>query len=252
MKSYTYLGKSNQITQKTVGELTYIEKHYEEKLVQYDVCWPLSRRDAELLSYQLFSKLAKDNCFVRIPHIYADYSSSQTLAIEEINAPTLTHLITTQADAAVPSVTSFTALLTLLHSLSQLRATDFSKSELALFEKQKEIAACMYHNKHRDAISVINDATWHFCLGDVSLNNLIFDGEFLYPIDFECAHPGYLGYDIGQLLGMADAYANLSQNARALRDNLFFAYASVSINTKHRSQIDVWRSRFFAYYQNSL
>lgn len=69
----------------------------------------------------------------------------------------------------------------------------------------------MYHNKLKDQVCPLTKPPWYFCLGDVSLNNILFDGKQFTLLDFECAHMGYLGFLI-QMSYQKSLYGQIDLN----------------------------------------
>ncbi|MDO4478838.1 MAG: phosphotransferase [Lachnospiraceae bacterium] len=208
--------------------------------------WPVSRADVEAFVLNKTEALADGNPHFHQPHVIDFDKTQHTLTLTYIPAEPLSVLCCEKAPAntgvGLPSVHQLTELLRFLHRINHLPYDSFSADEKRLLDQQLEIVQCMYHNKMKDICRPLTGAPWYFCLGDVSLNNILFDGDCFTLLDFECAHMGYAGYDIGQLLGMARVSDSL------LAERLIQALKTAVPDEAERALILIWADRFEQYY----
>ena len=255
-------GKSNTIQIIEKSGQKRIQKSFSEKLRMYDVFWPVSRFEVECFTHKLVAQLTKDNGSFHQPAIISCDNQKKMVTFEYIDAKPLMSFfeslktISTNASADAlcppvrPTAKQLSKLISILHEINHFNTDDFSEHEKLLLQNQDEIVRCMYHNKLKDQVSLRTKAPWYFCLGDVSLNNILFDGKQFTLLDFECAHMGYLGYDIGQLLGMTKAY---ERRSGIIADHLFSqdlsqAVAETISDSNEVSEIFAWANRFEQYY----
>lgn len=211
-----------------------VHKRYESRLKDYDVCWPIGRACVEYKLMQALRPFA-EQCFVRIPKIY-EYKEPGDLYMEFIEGSSLSMTDSVNEKA-------LEGLFLFLYRLSDI--TDSSYPELSdMLSGQKEIVDCMYAWKLSNRITPVPQGAACLCLGDVSIHNLIYDGERLCLVDLECAHMGYPGYDIGQFLGMADArLTGIDIHAVICR-----AYETIITDTAYKEQCEYFRTLFAEYY----
>lgn len=219
-------------------ETTYgktVHKRYESRLKDYEVCWPLGRACVEYKLMQALRSFAEPYG-VRFPQVY-EFRETGDLYMEYIEGNTL-------ARACEVSTKAIEGLFLFLFRLSKMTARSYP--ELSdMLSGQKEIVDCMYAWKLSNRITPAPQEAACLCLGDVSLHNLIYDGERLCPVDLECAHMGYPGYDIGQFLGMADArLAGIKIYA-----DICGAYETVITDAAYKQQCEYFRSLFTEYYR---
>ena len=206
----------------------------------------------------MVSELVKDNCCFHQPDFISSDNQRKILTLEYIDAKPLISFFecskNTSADAlslfTLPSQKQFCDLISILYKINHFSVEDFQDHEKVLLQNQDEIVRCMYHNKLNDQIRPLTRPPWYFCLGDVSLNNILFDGKQFTLLDFECAHMGYLGYDIGQLLGMTKAY---EKRSAIVSDYIFSQRLSQAItetisDSNEIAEIFTWANRFEQYY----
>ena len=255
-------GKSNTIQIIKKSGRKRIQKSFSKKLRMYDVFWPISRFEVECFTHKLVSEFAKDDCYFHQPAFISSDNSKKILTLEYIDAQPLmsffkcsTHVgANASADALypfmLPTKKQFSNLISILHKINHYSFDTFSEYEKALLRNQDEIVRCMYHNKLKDQVCPLTKPPWYFCLGDVSLNNILFDGKQFTLLDFECAHMGYLGYDIGQLLGMTIAHEKQSAMIadHMFSQNLLQAITETISDSNELSEIFIWANRFERYY----
>ena len=224
----------------------------------YDVFWPVSRFDVECFTHKLVSELTKGNCYFHQPDFISSDNQRKILTLEYIDAKPLMSFFEcskgASADALspfpLPNQKQFSKLISILHKINHFDTDTFSHHEKVLLQNQDAIIRCMYHNKLNDQFRPLTRQPWYFCLGDVSLNNILFDGKHFTLLDFECAHMGYLGYDIGQLLGMAKAYEKQSTfvSNHILSQRLSLAITETIYDSNEILEIFAWANRFEQYY----
>lgn len=212
-----------------------VHKRYESRLKDYDVCWPLGRACVEYKLMQALRPFAEPYG-VRFPQVY-EFRETGDLYMEYVEGSTL-------MKAREVSTKALEGLFLFLFRLSE--ATDRFYPELSdRLSDQKEIVDCMYAWKLSNRITPAPQGAACLCLGDVSLHNLIYDGERLCLVDLECAHMGYPGYDIGQFLGMADAkLADIDIYTGICR-----AYETVITDAAYKERCEYFRSLFAEYYR---
>ena len=81
-----------------------------------------------------------------------------------------------------------------LSSIKQKQVNELFLNSMSMTTKiQKTLFAYNFPNKN---LIFTNEC---LCLGDVNLSNMIWNGKKLYLFDFETAHLGAYGFDIGQI-----------------------------------------------------
>jgi len=255
-------GNSNTIQIIEKSGQKRIQKSFSEKLRMYDVFWPISRFEVECFTHKLVARFTKDNSFFHQPAIISCDNQKKMVTFEYINAKPLMSFFESLKNASpnafadvccplvLPTTEKLSNLISILHEINHFNNDDFSEHEKSLLQNQNEIVRCMYHNKLQDQVSPRTKAPWYFCLGDVSLNNILFDGKQFTLLDFECAHMGYLGYDIGQLLGMTKAYEKRSSiiSGHLFSQDLSQAIIETISDSNEVLEIFAWASRFEQYY----
>lgn len=259
--------KSNYIMLTNYENHSTIRKEYEEKLATYDVKWPLSRCEVERETLLELEKRLLHHDTLAVPHIYhSSVAKKNMIEMEYIEGQTIYELMSEQhahdsdlyndhvcADALI-SAHKFKTLFMFLYDLREIKVADLKKEFVEVLYKQDLIVNCMYHNKHKDRVCLAPAEQGVFCLGDLSAHNIICTPEKLYLIDFECAHFGYDGYDIGQLLGMCEVYANIFPNVYAKRiydiiDEGFRLFVKeYHIHDAYIKLCEQWKKSFYEYY----
>lgn len=199
-----FVSGANKVTFCRWKDKEAVRKEYKEKLKNYPVCWPISREQVEVSILQKLHRIEEKrntNQAIHFPEIYNEEKKSHVLWMEYCKGKTLAKWSPEQLQKA-PVWNDFFRFLYHLKELDKYKIEYMTQG--AIFE-QETIRNCMMHWKLKD--QKLPDIWKPTCLvlGDMSVNNIIFDGKRLTLIDFECAHWGYEGYDVGQFLGMAHA-----------------------------------------------
>lgn len=244
-------GKSNIVTydvQKDSHAL--LHKFFAPKLVCYDVLWPMSRMQIEGACLDLLQTVLDDNPYVAAPVHFSSFDTETSIAMEFIEGISLFDILSNPSASsyAIPSKEQLCFLLLALRKTSSVSLTDFPLDIQSIFLDQLEIVKCMYQNKLKNQVPVPSTDSRFFCLGDVSLNNILFDGHSFTLIDLECAHFGYEGYDTCQLLGMTKAYANSSKQFELFYHNLLSAFQHTYSPAKQK-QFETLTDLFYSYYK---
>lgn len=262
--------KSNYITLENDGKHFILKKKYEEKLAAYDVKWPLSRCKVERETLRLLEKRLMHHDCLAVPHIYpASVSMKNMIEMEYIDGQTIYEFMS-GAHACISSSSDdhsgidtqinahmFQDLFQFLYDLRTIMFFDLEKEFAEALHQQDPIVRCMYHNKLKDQVRLVSTGQGVFCLGDLSVHNMICRQDQLYLIDFECAHFGYDGYDIGQLLGMCQAYANVFYNTQAkniydiVGEGFRLFIKEYAIPDAYVRLCERWKERFCEYYRNA-
>lgn len=254
-------GKSNIVTYHVQeNSKGLLHKFFAPKLVCYDTNWPMSRMLVEAHTLEYLSKLSMDDSLIGIPAPCPEQYTNHSIAMQYIAGTSLSDLLS-QLSAndfmansnkkqkhSLPDYEQLLALITFLKNIAELPISDFTNDMTNALLSQTEIVECMYKNKLKNQVPILTSDPRFFCLGDVSLNNILFDETKLYLIDFECAHLGYYGYDISQLLGMAKAYSEKSQIAEKLYQDLLKAFYTVFQNHEKTDAILALAELFYKYY----
>lgn len=256
-------GKSNIIrfdAQKSNG--TLLRKFFAEKLVCYETKWPLSRMDVEIAIHEKISFLLKNDTnrtflnMIGVPSIQSVDREKHFFTMEYIEGQTIWNLFSNQYDdvgdiRSLPSLLKkehFQALVRILLQLQKIELDDFPEDTQMHFQNQKCIVECMFKNKIKNQLPIPEEPNGVLCLGDLSLNNILFDGKKLYLIDFECAHFGYSGYDLGQLLGMSKAYQKRVSLFQPIYNNMNEAIHCEIKDSGLLNNIMMWKNIFCDYY----
>lgn len=195
---------ANQVTFCKWKDKEAVRKEYKEKLKNYPVCWPISREQVEASLLQKLSKMEEKrdaSCFIHFPEIYNEEKTKHVLWMEFCEGKKLAEWNPEQ----LKKTSVWRAFFQFLYHLKELDKYKVEKLTQGAILGQEAIWDCMVHWKLKN--QKLPD-TWKptcLVLGDMSVNNILFDGKQLTLIDFECAHWGYEGYDVGQFLGMAHA-----------------------------------------------
>ena len=246
-----------------------VRKTYREKLKNYEERWPLSRRDAEAGAFRLLDRLIREKSHrcLAVPCLYPEFDRPDTLTMDYIDAPPLGTLLEAPGPPAsdLPGGEPLRDLFRLLSELRKIAPEDLEGQDpsfLDALSRQDQILTCMLRNKHGGSVptgAVRGGQTGPDCLGlgDLSLNNLLWDGSRLWLLDLECVHWGWPGYDEGQLLAMAQAqrgrrgqawYRTLNQafgeNVRARGH----AQGGRPEGSELAAAVRAWQASFLTYY----
>ena len=230
--------KSNYVLCRRDENGEYIEKTYRRKLRNYDVEWPESRAFVE--AFFLGYLKSKQTRHVSVPQIY-QYIPPGCIQMEYCKGTPL-------SDAPVNDlmdIDMWTVLFGFLQSLSELPYAFVKEQTNGAFQKQEEIFRCMIRWKMQGRLDVPYPEQNCVCLGDVSVNNILVSGKRFYLLDFECAHWGYTGYDIGQLLGMLNA----TMKNRDVLEVVKKAFQKTVLVPSVYENCLYWKKRFCDYYQ---
>lgn len=251
-------GKSNRLQMDMQkGQCALLHKFFAEKLICYDTYWPLSRMNVEIAVNQEIHKILNNTNmapFMRLidtPTITSIQPDSNSYTMEYITGKTLLQIFSNDQEASL--ITNLNddhikALVHLLNRISKIKLSNFSPDIQKCFKDQTAIVSCMYQNKLKNYLPILPQEKGTLCLGDVSINNLLFDGKKLYLIDFECAHFGYPGYDYGQILGMTKAYSLIYPNFTTLYTKISSTIQTEINDICLLNQIKEWEDNFFNYY----
>ena len=225
---------ANQVELVRRGSGLAVRKTYQAQLKSYPERWPVSRREVEafLLGWM------RDHCApgVRVPALLE--RGENFLLLEHCPGTPLAECATARLrDAAL-----WRALFETLYALRLLRWDALDAETQALLSAQRPILDCMLRWKTQGDISPDRRPN-RLCLGDVSLHNILFSGE-LVLLDFECGHWGYAGYDMGQLLAMAETH----WPASLLEETIYPAFFHAAADERERQDCLYWRDRLKPYY----
>lgn len=196
---------ANRVTLHSGSGRQWIEKKYEAQLTGYPVHWPVSRGGTEAALLEYLPQFLRSEK-LHFPRVYRWDPARSILSMEYCPGKPLSACSESELLGPLP----WEELFQFLYSLQALSRKTMEAAIGPVFAGQEEIRRCMLREKigvkHGDA-SAFGDsaATDTLCLGDLSLNNILWDQERFWLIDLECAHMGSQGYDAGQLLAMARA-----------------------------------------------
>ena len=185
----TALARVNEVQAKK----DQIIKIYRSHLKCYDTQWPLTRGQVEVDLIHLLTSLQDDR--IQFPRILSWQPKTTTLTMKRLSGHPLSQF---QAEDLMDDQL-WKPLFSFLENLKNITKQDLLQATGSYFYQQTKIQNCMYQNKIEQRPPLGQPI---LCLGDVSIYNVLWDTKKPAMVDFECAHWGYMGYDIGQLLAM--------------------------------------------------
>lgn len=235
-----FQSEANQVSVKIKDGRQYVEKKYFEKLKDYPVKWPLKRAEVEAFLLTFLPEILEEkNIF--IPMLY-HFQKPNTLQMEYCSG---TPLIESSIELLYQK-DLWQNLFSFLYQLKEIDLAGFCQPVKEALCKQQIIFDCMKHWKFNDYIDPPHNSYGCLVLGDMSLSNILISSKGMTLLDFECAHWGYLGYDIGQILGMLDAYRDDAK----LKIILMQAMDDAISDQFYQECCFYWRKRFAEYYRN--
>lgn len=236
MEEY-YPSGVNYVSLEQNSEIPFIRKRYEVRLREYPEDWPLTRGDVEAEILKLLNTLTEGTPF-RVPRLLSR-EPPDLLTMEFCPGERLRDLPLDR----LPDRTLWSQLFDLLHRIQLLPWESLSPSLQSALDGQWPIWDCMRRWKTSRNTYTEPPHTC-LCLGDVSLNNLLFDGNQICLIDFECTHWGCMGYDGGLLLAAAGVrWADLP-----VLDEVTAGFQSCRADEDWKQSCLFWRERLWDYY----
>lgn len=218
----------------------YVKKQYLSKLKSYPVYWPLGRAEVEVFLLGFLSDRLKGKK-IYVPTIYS-FSKPDTLEMEYcVGTPLLEASIEQLCEEI-----NWQQFFSFLYQLAEVSIEEFSPAIDKTLKEQQIIFDCMKHWKFQDYINPPDNSYGCLVLGDMSLSNILCSTRGLTLLDFECAHWGYYGYDIGQILGMLEVYHH---NVK-LETILSQALEETIPDSFYLNCCLYWKRRFVSYYRS--
>lgn len=234
-----FQSEANEVTLKCREGKTYIEKRYQRRLKNYFVDWPVSRAGVEAFLLQFLSGRT-DERRIQVPKLYR-YVEPDLIEMEYCAGTKLMEMVPEQ----LCDIELWKSLFSFLYDLKEIKE-EFLRHEIGdAFAEQQEIFCCMKHWKFEDKVDPPENSYGCLALGDVSLSNILISEGRLRLLDFECAHWGYTGYDIGQILGMAEIYLPLPALKTAMEQSLEESVPDLF----YRECCLYWKKKFLSYYR---
>lgn len=143
-----------------------------------------------------------------------------------------------------PSTKEWTGLIDLLIYLNDLPENYLPFLFGSMMQLQNDCRRIIYKYKSLNSNEHLPRKV--FCLGDLNLSNLIFQNS-LYIIDFECAHIGSRGYDLGQLVGQLQALFKIKP-LESISKLIEYIEARLNNHEELHSQFLIWKNTFYKYY----
>lgn len=242
MEPTLFHSEANEVSLKCRAGSVYIEKSYRRRLKSYAVDWPVERAAVEAFLLAFLRDRAKGQK-IYVPKLY-HFTEPDKIEMEYCAGTKLIEA----SPAQFCEIALWRQLFSFLYGLKEIRQ-EFLQDKLGdAFAGQQEIFACMKHWKFEDVINPPEDSYGCFSLGDVSLSNILVSERGFTLLDFECAHWGYAGYDIGQVLGMTEAYRSDPE----LKEILAQALEETVADPAYRECCLYWKKRFASYYRKKL
>jgi 5-methylthioribose kinase len=235
-----------------------IRKTYPQRAKGTSIEVPIRRADVEVKVLKLLAKLLADFDRLLVPNILAYDLKKPMLCISDLEGETLSNSPPTNW----PSTEAWFELGSLLGALNNLQEQAvieiFSnlvdvqaatrqiiltlKLNMKVYEMEKRFRQTFGgHHNHKNRI---------FCMGDLGLLNMLSCHNKLGLIDFEFAHMGFPGFDIGQLLAQLSTLSQLTpqctiliaEKRRALEKGYYklMGYSGIP---------QFWECLFLPYYQ---
>ena len=230
----------NYVSMEQEGGKPYIKKRYEIRLKDYPEDWPLSRGDVEAELMVLLRSMTEGTRF-RVPKVL-HRTPPDLLTMEFCPGERLRDLPLDK----LPDKDLWTQLFELLYRIQQIPWDAFSPSLQRALEAQWPIWDCMRRWK-TDRSTFTEPPHTCLCLGDVSLNNLLYDGDKICLIDFECAHWGCAGYDVGLLTAAAGVF----WEGQPILDVVNEAFISCNADESWKESCMFWKGRLWHYYYDN-
>lgn len=186
-------------------------------------------------------KTLTDNSSFYVPELFI-WTPPDTLTMEYCNGLRLRDLPQEQ----LPDATLWSQLFDLLYEIQQMSWASLSPVLQTALEGQYPIWDCMRRWK-TNRTSFVEPPHACLCLGDVSLNNLLYDGQRICLLDFECAHWGCSGYDGGLLLAAAESWWEGQPVLGNLMDGFHFSRGDES----WKQDCLAWRARLWDFYDKN-
>lgn len=226
--NYEYDSKSNRV----IRNGNTITKCYSRKLKEIPVKWPKTRKNVESSLLKMLQPLHNEK--IRFPKILKETYTSITMTF--IDAKPIHEI-------GIQSVLEKDLLRHLFLFLYDFYRQDYqryiNKRDL---HKQRKIAYYMRLWKCKEYYPIQEEC---LCLGDLSIHNILVGKDYLALIDFECAHLGDIGYDIGQLLAMIQAaYPNDYKKVETV------LFLTISDN-EFIEKCLLWKERLFPFYKEA-
>lgn len=174
-----------------------------------------------------------DNKYIKTPRLLDINENDSELYYEYINATTLYEYIH-HNNLPIGHIKELMSLL------RQIELTELSTAS-KLFDKFGPISkicreAQIAYKFKEDPICMESVVYDQLCLGDVSLTNVLFDGKYLYLIDFEFSRMFYGNYDRSQILGQIKS--------------IYSAKDFFELNEEcNKLNNDYWLEKFYNYYK---
>ncbi len=262
---------ANEVKRICSDGIDVVEKTYAEVLTGYpDVVWPLSRMTVEAAVMQLLrDDLPGD---VSVPVRRA--SEGRTLRMDHVPGRRLSEV----TDAVLYDRSLWERIFRAYASLRDPARLMKAKAVLGdVLSAQKSILKCMLawktdldpsewmpDDRHdADRPAALPWRKIQFCAGDASGNNILLCGarddmqrcaetgasmddrvRGICLLDFECAHIGWQGWDVGQLLAVTEA----ERPEKLMREIVFPAFEAAVPDPDCRAACLFWRDHFQNYY----
>lgn len=186
----------NRVSLRRVSGETFIRKEYPAKGIRSAVELPVDRALIEFQVMHRLSRIAEEFAdSIRIPHIIDYHSSPRWLDLEYLTGNSLRDLPV----GRWPDASKFRRLFEFLVLVGQSEPWYKTADPLAIVGRTMRDALIAY--KVKDTVPRGLFATNTNCLGDLTLGNILWDGNHLILIDFEFAHIGTAGFDLGLFFG---------------------------------------------------
>ncbi len=223
----------------------YVKKNYAPYAKQTGVNLDTNRILIEKTIIKFLSKkIAAYSNDIGIPQIVGFNRTDRSVMFRYINGSRILEINPKQW----PTACQWIALIDFLISLYNIRAKKVSKIFSKLIDVQEYNRNHLFKYKCLEP-PALQDNKNTLCLGDISLSNLLYDNRKIYLIDFEFAHLGYAGYDIGQLGGQLQAMMNSTEHGYSeINSTLLLIENRVQVYSVLNTGYVFWKEQFYKYY----
>lgn len=218
------------------GELL-VRKRYRDYAIKTGIRINRERIEIEVRLYSFLGEFLKPYPTIRVPKLIRVNKEKYTLYFEFIDGD---RIVETPFNdwSALNSLKQLVGLLIDLNELKNAELLELFKDQL---NTQNENRNILLNYKFKNNHNLYSSKTV-LSLGDISLSNMIYSDGCIYLIDFEFANIGYIGYDLGQLIGhIKSRHKDNNLIVKLIEDIL------------QNSKLDMrmyltWRNMFFDYY----